>query len=80
MFINFTNIMKYLSIVIVAATTLTSCSTVNQVNTDFKNFCKTLECSSKPFNLWSNKGWHSTCKFCAPHMKCNWSKCRNKNL
>jgi hypothetical protein len=57
--------------------TLTSCSTVKQANTDFKDFCNTI----KYYNISHPKiGWSLSCDYCTTTQRCKWSKCPNQNI
>ncbi len=72
--------MKIISLVQIALITvaLSACSTVKQINTDFKGFCNTY----KKYNLTpktTKVGWSLNCDYCAPLQKCKWYKCPNKN-
>jgi len=73
--------MKIIPLVQIAlmAAALSACSTVKQINTDFKDFHNTILYYNLPAYSNERQGWHITCDYCVPEQKCKWYKCPNKN-
>ena len=72
--------MKHIALAVLTGVLLSACSTVKQVQTDFKTFCSTVKQCNSPKHTWPKEGWHSNCNLCIPTTKCRWSKCPNKEL
>jgi hypothetical protein len=72
--------MKHIPLVLVFVVLLSACTITKQVNTDFKTFCNTVKYCHQPREDWPKEGWHSTCIFCIPTVRCKWIKCPNKDL
>lgn len=71
--------MKHILLAILTGILLSACSTIKQANTDFKNFCDMVQYYNAPKDVWPKEGWHSTCEYCIPTVKCRWYKCPNKD-